>query len=613
MEEKASEPVVKDPEPEVSQTKVPASFGQPPAPLILELIYDDKEKTPAGNIPYKLVFDDASKTTLTGTLNPKGWACIEGCPNAKAKVTFGDSGANDAELDKAYNALESALDETVERFSKHSIESLKEHEHKDITENSKNTLLDYLDELAQNRVGEDQLSLYDHSITRSNELGEKSDNQLANVILSHLPDEKSVLALNADKPIQNALTKAIITGDIDSLEDSLANWGARTDINLKAESKAMEKLILLLNDQKTRSLLASTSQRFISSMSPEQLIELSVCLSDEAEAHVSLNTVSDSISTLTGNISQRISTQVLLSSATDMDCDVYSGTASALANLVNPLKAKRPFNSEYHHKVPIEIPLETASIKASDWAFNNWQEKMSQASGAPDDSILHKIDLADIQVQYGEEAQHLIIMTFEEALEFAENLWIDKDGKDSLGKIKSVMDAIKGSNDSYTLAKGLGGLGVTAAVSTVKGRDYVTISGYKRDLKVLVKGHRWRANNPQAIQYGLGNMNMAKSFLKTGLVVNIIFTIGINLVETIVNDEKTMVDFFGYSALDIIKGIAVTGLAIGAAMTLGSTILVSGVIFAFASLTLGFIIDGLDNEYGVSDKIVQEFKERVLK
>ena len=209
------------------------------------------------------MFDDASKTTLTGTLNPNGWACIEGCPNAKAKVIFGDSGVNNAELDKAYDTLESALNETVERFSKHSIESLKQYEPKDITENSKNRLLDYLDELAQNRVGEDQLSLYDHSITRSNELGEKSDNQLANVIISHLPDEKSVLALNADKPIQNALTKAIITGDIDSLEDSLANWGARTDINLKAESKAMEKLILLLNDQKTRSLLASTSQRLL--------------------------------------------------------------------------------------------------------------------------------------------------------------------------------------------------------------------------------------------------------------------------------------------------------------------------------------------------------------
>lgn len=51
MEEKTSEPVVNDPEPEVSQARVPASFGQPPAPLILELIYDDKEKTPAEIYP----------------------------------------------------------------------------------------------------------------------------------------------------------------------------------------------------------------------------------------------------------------------------------------------------------------------------------------------------------------------------------------------------------------------------------------------------------------------------------------------------------------------------------------------------------------------------------
>ena len=57
-------------------------------------------------------------------------------------------------------------------------------------------------------------------------------------------------------------------------------------------------------------------------------------------------------------------------------------------------------------------------------------------------------------------------------------------------------------------------------------------------------------------------MNIAKNLLKTGLVFNMFFTIGINLVETILNDEKAMADFFGYSAIDIIKGLAATVLVL---------------------------------------------------
>ena len=262
--------------------------------------------------------------------------------------------------------------------------------------------------------------------------------------------------------------------------------------------------------------------------------------------------------------------------------------------------------------MPIEIPLETASIKASDWAFNNWQEKMSQASGAPDDSILHKIDLADIAVEYGEEAQQMIVMTFEEGIEFAENLWIENDGKNSLSNIKKVIDAIDASNSAHTLATGLGGLGVVARVSQVNGRDFIVIKGYKRHLKTLVKGHRWRANNPQMVQMGLGNLNMAKKLLKTGLVIDIIFTVSINAIDVIVNDEKTMVDFFGYSALDIIKGLAATGAGIAAAVVVsavGAPVIAAGLAFAVIAFGVSAGLDWIDNYLGVSDQLVNQLKE----
>ena len=107
---------------------------------------------------------------------------------------------------------------------------------------------------------------------------------------------------------------------------------------------------------------------------------------------------------------------------------------------------------------------------------------------------------------------------------------------------------------------------------------------------------------------------MAKSFLKTGLVINIIFTIGINFVETMVNDEKTMVDFFGYSALDIIKGIAAAGVGTAAAIAFaagGAPIIVSGLIFAGVTLLIGFAINEIDSYLGVSDQLVETLKKGV--
>ena len=384
MEEKAPEPVVKDPEPEASKPKVPASFGQPPAPIILEVVYDDKEKTPVGDVPYKIEFDDPDKKVLKGTLNPMGWACVEDCPNAKASISFGEPVDNQAELDSLYAELETALDNTMNKVADYALEKLNDIEISAITEASNQQLKDYLVELSDTLEDVDMLSFYEHTIAKA----KNAASDATEALKEFLPQDKADLDETALSQIQDALCTAVIDGDIDALESALAGWKPREEIRLKAESKAMEKQILIINDQQSRNILATSCQRFVKAMTPEKLIDLAVYLSIKTTEDATLNSVSNLIGILTGKVSLAITRQVLLSATTDTKTEWYKDISQALTNLVKPLKTLRPFDAEYSHKKVIEIPLAKADIQPSDWAKTTENEKIKTITDKPDDSIL---------------------------------------------------------------------------------------------------------------------------------------------------------------------------------------------------------------------------------
>ncbi|WP_052702281.1 hypothetical protein [Marinomonas sp. S3726] len=384
MEEKAPEPVVKDPEPETSKPKVPASFGQPPAPIILEVVYDDKEKTPVGDVPYKIEFDDPDKKVLKGALNPMGWACVEDCPNAKASISFGGPVDNQAELDSLYAKLETALDNTINKVADYTLEKLKDIEISAITETSNQQLNDYLAELSNTLEDVDMLSFYGNTIDKA----KNAASDVTDALKEFLPQDTADLDETALSPIQDALCTAVIDGDIDTLESALAGWKPREEIRLKAESKAMEKQILIINDQQSRNILATSCQRFVKAMTPEKLIDLAVYLSIKTTEDATLNSVSNLMGILTGKVSLAITRQVLLSATTDTKTEWYKDISQALSNLVKPLKTLRPFDAKYSHKKVIEIPLAKADIQPSDWAKKTENEKIKTITDKPDDSIL---------------------------------------------------------------------------------------------------------------------------------------------------------------------------------------------------------------------------------
>lgn len=217
-----------------------------------------------------------------------------------------------------------------------------------------------------------------------------------------------------------------------------------------------------------------------------------------------------------------------------------------------------------------------------------------------------------LDVEYTRKAVDLAVMSLDEAKEFAKNLWLEYNGKDKLDNSKNFWDGARDANAAYQLAKGLGGMGVVAYVKPANGQDYVIIKGYKKHLKTLVKGNRWRANNPQIVQLGLGTKNMARNMLKVGLVVDIAFAIGVNAVDVYLHDEKTMEDLVGSAGVDIAKGVVATGAGTIAAVivaTAGAPLVISGLIFAGMSVGVGIALDWVDNEFGVADSLVDLLKE----
>lgn len=217
-----------------------------------------------------------------------------------------------------------------------------------------------------------------------------------------------------------------------------------------------------------------------------------------------------------------------------------------------------------------------------------------------------------LDVEYTQKVVDLAVMSLEEAEEFATNLWLEYNGKDTLDNSKKFWDGASNAKDAYQLAKGLGGMGVVAYVKPANGQDYIVIKGYKKHLKTLVKGNRWQSNNPQVIQFGLGTRNMARNMLKVGLVVDIAFAIAINAVDVYVHDEKTMEDFVGRSGTDITKGLIATGVSTVAAIvasTVGAPIIVSGLAFAAVGFVVSLALDEFDNSFGVSESLVEKLKE----
>ncbi|WP_429179377.1 hypothetical protein [Aeromonas salmonicida] len=88
-------------------------------------------------------------------------------------------------------------------------------------------------------------------------------------------------------------------------------------------------------------------------------------------------------------------------------------------------------------------------------------------------------------------------------------------------------------------------------------------------------------------------------------MADFVFSVSIKVIDYILKDEVTMVDLFSNVGVDLVKGTLANGVGIIAAgvvaTVFGPGILLTGTVFALATIVAGKLIDFADEEAELSE------------
>ncbi|PHM36293.1 hypothetical protein Xmau_04302 [Xenorhabdus mauleonii] len=218
----------------------------------------------------------------------------------------------------------------------------------------------------------------------------------------------------------------------------------------------------------------------------------------------------------------------------------------------------------------------------------------------------------------GMDEKHL---SYEEA--FARGMDIENKKKNPMAHVFSVTDPIStyagniyDAHGFYEVCREFKSLGIKATEHVGKnGEKYIHISGHA-GLRSRIMGTRYRAKNPQMLGMGIGQQGLNASVVK-GVRFSIIFSIGYRVIESIFKDEYTLADFLGNVTMDMAKTaiIAASAWVVGSVLTatalVGGSIIAAAVIVLAAGVLAAFVLDILDKQYGISEKLIALIKEEM--
>lgn len=168
-------------------------------------------------------------------------------------------------------------------------------------------------------------------------------------------------------------------------------------------------------------------------------------------------------------------------------------------------------------------------------------------------------------------------------------------------------------NDAYLVTKTLIALGIAGAGSYVKSTaqgTYIIIKGYPGLRRNLLQGTRYLASNPQMIQMGLG-MRGLQNVAKGGFMLSIVVAAGIETLDFIFNDEKTMHDLVGGIGVEAVKAGLATMVGLGAGVMAGAVTAIAVaplVTMAVAVLFAGTLLNQADQKHLIKQKVINALK-----
>ncbi len=161
----------------------------------------------------------------------------------------------------------------------------------------------------------------------------------------------------------------------------------------------------------------------------------------------------------------------------------------------------------------------------------------------------------------------------------------------------------------------LGWAGVTTYIKSGATGSYIILKGYAAHRDAMLQGTRFADSNPKMIQMGLG-MQGLKGVAKGGFLLGIVVAAGMESLDYIFNDEKTMYDLVGGIGVEAVKG----GLAAAIGLAFAGTLAAAGAIttiVAVAPLILmavvvfvaGWGLNELDARYKIKESVIAALKK----
>jgi hypothetical protein len=168
--------------------------------------------------------------------------------------------------------------------------------------------------------------------------------------------------------------------------------------------------------------------------------------------------------------------------------------------------------------------------------------------------------------------------------------------------------------DVMLIAKVTSALGYRWTKIVVKpnraGNLTIILKGDPTVRKAFLQGTTFLTTNAKMIQLGIG-VRGTTSVAVGGFVLGLVVSVGIESLNYILDDQKTMLDLVGAIGVEAVK----SGLAIAAGIALGAVVGLSGVavlpliVVAGVTLGVGIGLNILDNEFGIKEKVIRALKD----
>lgn len=188
-----------------------------------------------------------------------------------------------------------------------------------------------------------------------------------------------------------------------------------------------------------------------------------------------------------------------------------------------------------------------------------------------------------------------------------------KENKDTLKSAASFTAPTLDISTATKIIKEFGFRPSTVQIKTyANGKRYVIFKGYAGKREIF-QGVRYLASNPKIVRMAIGPKGIAKS-IKGGFVLTFVLFSGIEVIDYILSDKATLSHLLGTLTTDFFKiGISSVAAALaatmaGGAIIFGSTVAAPFIVAIAIGIGTGLILDKIDKRFGVTQALIQGYK-----